>query len=1251
MAKSAEKEKPASQQYDASKIQVLEGLEAVRKRPAMYIGSTGALGLHHLVYEVVDNSIDEVLAGHCKNIDVTIHTDGSITIVDDGRGIPVDPHPKYKNKSALEVVLTVLHAGGKFDKDSYKVSGGLHGVGVTCVNALSEQLIVEVYHDGKVYRQEYKRGKPVDQLKVTGKTDDRGTKQTFRPDPEIFSETKFSFDTLSNRLRELAFLNAGTRITIIDEREDREHTFNYEGGLVTFVKFLNANKTSLHPEPIYFSKEKDEIIAEVALQYNDSYNEQLFSFVNNINTIEGGTHLTGFRSALTRVINDYVKKNELSKTKDLTLSGDDVREGLTAVVSVKVPNPQFEGQTKTKLGNSDVEGIVKSIVGEALSTFLEENPALANKVIDKAITAAEAREAARKARELTRRKGGLDAASLPGKLADCSERDPKNTELYIVEGDSAGGCFDGDTRVALTDGRQLSFKELVKEWEQGKQNYCYTIRDDGRMGVEKILNPRRTKINAKVVKLTFDNGQTVTCTPDHRFMLRDYTYKEAEKLLSTESIMPFYSKLSEKTGRITIEGYEMIYDPSERRWVFTHLLSDEYNIWNNRYDAIAGAHKHHKDFNKRNNNPDNIERISRQQHMELHSIHARQTLHRADVVEKCRKIRQTAEYRQKLSNIMLAMKAELSARARLQWQNIPYKQFMKESSRIFYNTHPAYRLAVKERLANLQRQYWADVKNREKQADRVRTHFAAHPDRKQTLSIIARRQWSDSALKQWRGVKTKEQWTAEFRAKRKAAYNNTYLNNSLSFARNIFDQGKNVTETYEDERRQLSRRNNNILSFPTLVERFFANDKNAFIQAVANYNHKIIRIEEVKELRDVYDIEVPHTHNFALACGVFVHNSAKQGRDRAFQAILPLKGKILNVEKSRLTKILTNEEIRTMITAIGTGIGQEDFNLEKARYHKIIIMTDADVDGAHIRTLLLTFFYRQMTPLIDNGYIYIAQPPLYKVKKNKKEMYLHSDEELDKFLFSEGLDGVEFMTLSNGKQSEPLEPRKLAQVVHTLNDLDGLTKKLARKNMGWKDYMDFKKKGTLPLYRIDDPADGCPRYIFSDKEWKEFKNEFLQKKEEAMRSAGELPLEVSEDELGTQVKDLWELPKIDALAKKLEAAGLDIERYGERAAKPIYRMKTDDDVFDLLSTVEVIDTIRTLGRKGATIQRYKGLGEMNPGQLWETTMDPAQRILLQVRLEDTVEADHIFTTLMGDRVEPRRLFIETHAQEVRNLDI
>lgn len=828
MVAAKQKTNTSNETYDAGSIKVLEGLDPVRKRPAMYIGSTGSLGLHHLVEEVVDNSIDEVLAGYCKNIEVVVHNDGKITIEDDGRGIPVEKHPQFKDKSALEIVLTKLHAGGKFDNKSYQVSGGLHGVGVSCVNALSKQLVVEVYREGKAYRQTYERGVPTSQLKALGPTDDQGTKITFLPDDTIFEETTFSFDILANRLRELAFLNAGTRINLTDERTDKQHTFCYEGGIISFVKYLNANKNPLHQDPIYFTKERDieinpetheagKLVLDIALQYNDGYAENIFSFVNNINTIEGGTHLVGFKSALTRVINDYIKKNESLKDKNVSLSGEDVREGLTVVISVKLSNPQFEGQTKTKLGNSEIKGIVETIIGEKLASYLEENPNIASKVIEKTVTAALAREAARKARELTRRKGALDAASLPGKLADCSERDPSKCELYIVEGDSAGG-------------------------------------------------------------------------------------------------------------------------------------------------------------------------------------------------------------------------------------------------------------------------------------------------------------------------------------------------------------------------------------------------------------------------------------------------SAKQGRDRSFQAILPLKGKILNVEKARLHKILGNDEIRTMITALGTGIGQEEFKLENLRYHKIIIMTDADVDGAHIRTLLLTFLYRQMPQLVEKGNVYIAQPPLYKVKKGKKEMYLDTEEQLYNFILEQGLTGVTLYKMKGSKEILEYKEDQVRQICKNLKEIDNLVRKLQRKGISWNEFMAMRKKDKMPLYKIKTEKED--KFIYSEKEFKTFKNNYLKEKKDINP---ELAIEMTPEEMGLEVKDLWEIPKLNDFVTGLEKTEVDLSSYQTdtetEKKQMLFRLKQDTDVHDIYDFEEMITVINKIGTQGTTVQRYKGLGEMNPEQLWETTMNPENRRLIKITLEDIVEADMIFTTLMGDKVEPRKAFIETHALEVRNLDI
>ena len=796
--------------YDGSKIQVLEGLEAVRKRPAMYIGDTFQRGLHHCVYEVVDNSIDEALAGYCTRIEVELAADGSVSVTDNGRGIPVDPHPKLK-KPAVEVALTVLHAGGKFDHGSYKVSGGLHGVGVSCVNALSEWMEVEVRRDGKIYRMRFERGVTKSPLEIIGSCADRGTKVTWFPDDQIFSTIEFSWDVLAARLRELAFLNKGIEIVFRQEHQDgtmRAETFRYDGGIREFVQHLNKNKVVLHPDPICFEKEQDGVAVEIALQYNDGYAESVLTYANNINTIEGGTHLSGFRSALTRVVNVYGRANKLLKEED-AMSGEDIREGLVAVVSVKVPDPQFEGQTKTKLGNSEVEGIVSSVVNERLATFFEENPAVARKVVEKGVLAARAREAARKARDLTRRKGALDSGSLPGKLADCSERDPALCELFLVEGDSAGG-------------------------------------------------------------------------------------------------------------------------------------------------------------------------------------------------------------------------------------------------------------------------------------------------------------------------------------------------------------------------------------------------------------------------------------------------SAKQGRDRRFQAILPLRGKILNVEKARLDKMLSNQEIRTMITAIGAGIGHDEFDVEKARYHKIIIMTDADVDGSHIRTLLLTFFYRQMPQLIERGFVYIAQPPLYKIKRKKQERYIDNDRHLSRVLIELGIEDVRMLNLDG---TPALEDGKMAEVLKILEEIEHVAEAMARKSVDFDEYVKRydAANNRLPLYRVrvippgGDVENQEIHLAFTDEEMRKIR-------EDAEARMG--PLDPSQ----FKWDELHQAPGLVKQFAQLQALGFGIPALLTNGA-PIYEADVDGKKVPLRALGGLLDLVREVGRRGLSIQRYKGLGEMNPEQLWETTLEPTKRKLLQVQLDDAVRADQTFTVLMGDEVEPRRAFIEENALNVRNLDV
>ena len=803
--------------YSAESITVLEGREAVRKRPAMYIGSTGDLGLHHLVYEVVDNSVDEALAGFCDHVDVTIHIDNSLTVVDNGRGIPVEIHAKEK-KSAAEVVLTILHAGGKFDTNSYKVSGGLHGVGVSVVNFLSEWLRLEVWRDGNTYEQEYKRGIPAASLRQTGKTKRRGTKITFKPDPEIFEVTEFNFDTLSQRLREKAFLNSGIRIVITDERTEKSHEFFYKGGIAEFVKLFNKNKTVIHNQPIYMERlatDEDPLGLEVAVQYNDGYNEIVHTFANNINTVDGGTHLTGFRAALTRTINNYAKSSGLFKKDDEKLAPEDVREGLVAVISVKLPQPQFEGQTKGKL-NSDVKGQVEAFVNDGLGRYFEENPTIARKIVNKAIDAARAREAARKARDLTRRKGALDSASLPGKLADCSEKDPLQCELFLVEGDSAGG-------------------------------------------------------------------------------------------------------------------------------------------------------------------------------------------------------------------------------------------------------------------------------------------------------------------------------------------------------------------------------------------------------------------------------------------------SAKQGRDRRTQAILPLKGKILNVEKSRYDKMLGHSEIRALITALGTGIGQADFDLAKLRYDRIILLCDADVDGSHIRTLLLTFFYRQMPDLINHGHVYIAQPPLFKIKKGKNEQYLLDEREMNRFLMRKATENTTVTIKATGDEMKGAELRKTLE-------------KLAELNV----YLERLERHFLHDRKLVDTvvdAFSGPKGVLQSKEGLKLHNVFekdktLEKITAPVEAAGFETL-IEEDEEHSAFRIVISRPRgADKVHLDLEMAThvefqKAVQVYGDMQAlsRPPFVIAENGSQTSVDSRVALLNHVMTAAKEGLTIQRYKGLGEMNPEQLWETTLNPEKRALLKVQVNDAVETDEIFTVLMGDAVEPRRKFIEENALDVRNLDI
>ncbi len=1069
--------------YSAEQIQVLEGLEPVRKRPGMYIGTTGPRGLHHLVYEVVDNSIDEALAGHCSHIEVDINAEGSVTVTDDGRGIPTDIHPRT-GKSALETVMTVLHAGGKFGGGGYKVSGGLHGVGVSVVNALSEWLEATVWRSGQIHTQRFERGIPIKELTSQPDTETRtGTSISFMPDIQIFTTgIEFDYDTLARRLRELAYLNAGVKITFSDRRleEPRIESYQYNGGIQEYVAYMNREKQALHEEIIYMQGEKNDVQVEVALQWCvDAYTDNLLGFANNIRTIDGGTHLEGLKTVLTRTMNSIARKRNKLKENESNLSGENIREGLTGVISVKVPDPEFEGQTKTKLGNTEVRGIVDSLVGERLTEYLEFSPAVAHGILEKAIQAFNAAEAARRARELVRRKSVLESSTLPGKLADCSERNPAETEIFLVEGDSAGGCFFGDTLVALADGRSLSFKDIIAEQAQGKEHFCYTVRPSGKIAIERIINPRMTKANAEVVQVTLDNGETLICTPDHPFMLRDSSYKPAALLTPADSLMPLYRQLSRKHENCSgIDGYEMVWNTHQNQWIYTHLLADFYNLRNNVYLSSDGNHSHHVDFNKLNNNPTNIKRLPAEEHLALHRANLEFTLHRPDVIEKSRQVHRSEEFRAMMSERMQQPETRkiLSEQAKAQWEDEAYKAYMQGKWREFYEGNETYRQDLHDRLYQAQLEYWSDEANRITQAERVRNYYANNPEARSELSSIAQQQWQDEELLEWCSQKTREQWTPEFRTKRRVALNETYYRKTIEALKKVHRQeGYMDLELYARYRRQT--RDKSLLKFQTFCDRYFAGDDVLARQAIRNYNHRIVSVERVEERVDVYDIEVPHTHNFALASGVFVHNSAKQGRDRRFQAILPLRGKILNIEKTDDAKIYKNNEIQSLITALGLGIKGEEFDPNNLRYHRIVIMTDADVDGAHIRTLLLTFFYRYQRNLVDRGYVYIACPPLYKVERGRNHFYCYSDRELQ--------------------------------------------------------------------------------------------------------------------------ERLKELPQ----------------------------------------------------NANYNIQRFKGLGEMMPQQLWDTTMNPDTRTMKRVEIEDAAEADRIFTVLMGDRVAPRREFIETYGPKLNLTDL
>ena len=1128
-AKSAKEKAKASAQYGAQHITVLEGLDPVRKRPGMYIGGTGKDGLHHLIWETVDNGIDEAMAGHANNITIRLLPDNVVSISDDGRGIPVDKHKKTK-KSALETVMTTLHAGGKFGDGGYKVSGGLHGVGVSVVNALSEWLEAEIHRDGGVYKQRYERGIPKNTVRKSDNSKETGTIITFKPDKEIFNEINFDWDTILQHLRQQAYLTPGVRIEISDERNTgkiKHYNYWFEGGIKSYVEQLNLNKDTKNKEIFYVKKDFDnDYQVEIALQYTDSFQETVLSFANNIHTVEGGTHLTGFRTALTRTLNDYAKKSNLVKEKDGSLTAEDVKEGLTVIISVKLVEPQFEGQTKAKLGTPEMRGYVTQVMNEGFASYLEEHPREARAIIDKVALAAKARLAARAARDTVLRKGALDGFALPGKLADCSERDPAQSEIFIVEGDSAGGCFSGNTKIKLVSGKELTMKQLANDWDKGIKHYGYATNDSGDIRVIPLEHPHLTKQNAKIVEVELDNQQRIECTPDHLFRLRDGTYRRADSLKKNDSLMPLktrYTKKNESPGA----GYEMVWMNNKQEWNHTHHLADLYNLLTKKYKKAQGDMRHHVDYCKTNNDPRNIIRMEKHEHLDHHAQLGSQLLKRLwkNPAYRARKIKQASESAKRQWQDP-AYRAYMSNKAKKQRKDsVMTKAILDGFQQWFKKLTPKQYADYCQRSKDTFSTYWASKEHRQKQSLRTTNHFKKNPEAREHHRNKAIEEWKNPKLRNWRSKKTIEQWKDEkHRQQHKQAIKEWWKNNPehadklrAAQAKTWANQTKRrkietglakwCNTTPKEKRISMIRQGHKVkaltllnqvidaadlrtahnklrhkvaptsISYEKLLTDYFNGEEDTMIEAAKNVNCKVVSVHPIKEQADVYDITVDRYHNFALAAGMFVHNSAKTGRNRLFQAILPLRGKILNVERARLDKMLANNEIKALIIAMGTGIGEE-FEVEKLRYHKIIIATDADVDGSHIRTLLLTLFFRYFQAIIEGGFLYIAQPPLYKIESGKKAKYVYTDEEKEKVI------------------------------------------------------EQYKKNG-----------------------------------------------------------------------------------------------------------------------KSINIQRYKGLGEMNPQELWDTTMDPEVRIIKQVTIEDAKEADRILDVLMGNEVAPRKKWIQTHAKTVENLDV
>ena len=1245
-------------EYDGDSIQVLEGLQAVRQRPGMYIGSTGPDGLHHLIWEIINNSVDEALAGHCDRIELELLEDGGISITDNGRGIPVGTH-SASGLSGVEVVMTVLHAGGKFEGGTgYKVSGGLHGVGSSVVNALSKRLEVRVWREGKEYQQSYRRGEPQTPLQErapgAGDQGRRGTRITFWPDGAIFDSLEWKRGLIEQRLREMSFLNPGLQLQLTDRREDEyQLLFHSQRGLPDFVSHLveEGELTPLHPEVINLGAQRESVRLALALQWTSSYGEQVLSFANNINTHEGGVHLAGFRSALTRTLNAYLRSEGLQKPGAPPLSGEDLREGLRAVVAVWMEEPQFEGQTKTKLGNGPVEGLVSSLAGEALTRYWEEHGEAARAILAKAAQAAQAREAARNAREMTRRKSALSGSGLPGKLSDCSSKDPAASELFVVEGDSAGGCVFNFTKVQLISGITRSMLELAEDWKKGITHFGYATDEEGDVCIVPLLEPRLTKQNAEMVEVRLDNGESISCTPCHPFRLRDGSYRRADQLSEGDSLMSLKLRLSEDEDRdkhMIKPGYEMTWMNGRQEWRLTHRLADQYNLEKGVYDTSGGGVRHHKDFNKLNNDPRNLERMTWDGHIRFHSSMMTTLWALPDFRAKlCAGIKASWERDPE-------RKLTASAFAKQQWEDEAFRElyrqraleqhaqpgFTEALTEAFLSWYealsPEEKVEYAEQMRALQAEYWADEENRAAQAERVRQYFIDNPEHREEHRRKANQQWADPELRAWKSEDTKrfmrenpehrerhsevvKSWwkeNPEHREKVKAGR----LRGYLSLLHLVINE-EEVREAYDALPRRAAARGP---KYATLLQNYFQGDEPAMLEAARNYNCKVLSVTRLEERGDVYDLTVDEYHNFALAAGVFVHNSAVGGRDRETQAILPLKGKIINAEKKKPDRVLASEEVQAVFSAIGTGV-REHFQLEKARYHKIVITADADADGSHIRALVLTLLYQYMPGLFQAGMVYAARPPLYRVRMGKLDEYVENEAELERLLFADRY------------QEFQVNGRELA-----LEDWQELQRAVARAEHARE--LLLGQFGQLSVNAIEH----LRMMSISPEKWGALLGE---PREREGWSWTPLP-----QRDGALVGQLLEMDfnhsrRVELSRALLESDALQAWYEAELGVRAVYgpspwtaTHKKDTRRVD--SAPGLVRALKELASTGARLNRFKGLGEMNAEELYKTTMDPERRMLTRIRVEDAEEAARTFTMLMGEEVAPRKEFIEAHATEV-----